>query len=120
YRGGYRGDRTSQKHRQNNNGTTVWYCCKHIRLHCHARLVTDGNRIVRESQSEHSHEGNGEKAMARKAVGEMKVKMLDIGATPSSVQGAVSVELEDRILMALPKRATVNRSLQCYRKKVTD
>ena len=58
------------------------------------------------------------RSKARKAVGEMKDKMSDIGATPSSAQGAVAGPLADYVLMGLPKRATLNRALQRHRKKL--
>lgn len=66
----------------------------------------------------HTHEGNVVRSKARKAVGEMKDKMSDIGATPSSAQGAVAGPLADYVLMGLPKRATLNRALQRHRKKL--
>ena len=48
----------------------------------------------------------------------MKQKMGDIGATPSSSQGAVAATLTDDVLMALPRHAAINRALQRHRKKL--
>ena len=77
-------------HRVNNNGSVMWYCCKHQTKHCKARLVTVGELLISDRQPEHTHEGNGGTAMARKAVGEMKVMMEHLGATPSAAIGAVA------------------------------
>lgn len=67
---------------------------------------------------QHTHEGNISYSLARNAVGEMKDNMSGIGATPSSSQGAVAGRLADHVLMALPKRATLNRPLQRHRTKL--
>ena len=57
-------------------------------------------------------------SLARKAVGEMKEHMRTLMATPSSSQASVVANLEDHVLMALPKRATVARCLQRRRAKL--
>lgn len=103
------------KHRANKNGTVVWYCCKHASFHCKARLTTAGDRIVGERQPEHTHEGNISTSLARKAVGEMKTLMGNLRATPTSSQGSVCATLDEHVLMALPKRSTVTRTLQRHR-----
>jgi hypothetical protein len=105
------------KHRDNVNGTTVWRCIKSVLFKCKARLTTRGSNIINILNVEHTHEGNGATAKARKAVANMKSVMDGIGATPSSSQGTVSVKLTDDVLMALPKRSTVTRALQRYRQK---
>src|ERR1051325_10974649 len=111
-------------HRENKNGSDLWYCCKHQMKHCKARLVTIGERLITDRQPEHTHEGNVGTAMARKAVGEMKVMMEQIGATPSATpsapSGAVSAQLSNQTLMALPRLTAMNRALQRHRQKVFD
>jgi len=106
------------KHRQNLNGTVVWRCTKSVLFHCKARITTRGKQVISGVPPAHTHEGNITCSQARIAVGEMKDKMSDIGATPSSSQGAVAQHLTDHVLMALPKRATLNRALQRHRKKL--
>jgi hypothetical protein len=79
--------------------------------------VTTGERLISDRQPEHTHEGNVGTAMARKAVGEMKVMMEQLGATPSAAIGAISAHVTNQTLMALPRRSTVTRVLQIHRKK---
>ena len=105
------------KERDNVCGTTSWRCRKYHNLKCKARVVTSsGLRIVSEKESEHNHSGNSSAARARKAIGEMKNKVQDMTATPSSSQVAVTVAND--VLMALPKRATLTRVLQRHRQKI--
>ena len=92
------------KERDNVCGTTSWRCCKYKNLKCNAQVVTSGLRTVSEKQSEHNHAGNSAAARARKTVSEMKQKVQDITATPSSSQAAVAATVADDVLMALPKR----------------
>jgi len=75
---------------------------KYVKFHCRARITTSGDSILIMGNPHHTHEGNKPTALARKAVGEMKDRICDIGATPSATQGAVAVELADNVLMALP------------------
>ena len=93
-------------------GTSSWRCRQHVSLKCKARLVTKDGRLIRETQPEHTHAGNVATALARKAVGEMKDAMGDLMATPSASQAAVSAVLAPHVLMALPRRATLSKSLQ--------
>ena len=44
----------------------------------------------------HNHTGNVSIARARKAVGEMKNKIMDLTMAPSSLQAAVTSQLPDR------------------------
>ncbi len=71
-------------HRTNVNGAKVWYCCKRCRFLCKARITPDGERVINERQPHHTHAGNCCTALARKAVGDMKSLMSNIGATPSA------------------------------------
>lgn len=105
------------KHRTNANGTTVWRCIKSVQFHCKARLTTKGPLIIKVQNEEHTHHGNGSTALARKAIADMKSAMDGIGSTPSSAQGEVSENLEDHVLMALPKKSTVTRTLQRHKRK---
>ena len=105
------------KERDNHCGTTSWRCQKYQSMQYKARLITSGNRIVSNRQPEHTHSGNVATAIARKAVGEMKTKMNEMNATSSSSQASVVATLDNDVLMALPKRKTVARSLQRARQK---
>lgn len=99
-------------------GTTSWRCRQYVAFKCKARLVTEGGRLIRETQPEHTHAGNVATALARKAVGDMKDAMGDLMATPSASQAAVSAGLNDQVLMALPRRSTLSRTLQRRRKQI--
>src|SRR6185436_15909738 len=100
------------KKRDNVCGTTAWRCKEHRRLNCKATIITSGNRITGERQPDHTHSGNVATSLARKAVGDMKVKMGELMATPSSSQAAVSSALDGHVLMALPSRPRLTRTLQ--------
>jgi len=50
----------------------------------------------------------------------MKNKITDLTMAPSSSQAAVMLELPDDTLMAVPRQATVSKTLRRHRKKVTD
>jgi len=106
------------KKKENVSGTISWRCHQFQRLNCKATLVTSGNRVVSDRQPDHTHEGNPSKSMARTAVAVMKEVMTQPLATPSSSQAAVSAGLGDHILMALPNRSIVARTLQRHRLKV--
>ena len=69
------------KERENRCGTTSWRCQKFQSMHCNARSVTSGDRVVSDRQPEHTHSGNVATAFARKAVCEMKTKMTEMNAT---------------------------------------
>lgn len=107
------------KHRQNQNGTVIWRCSKYIICNCKARLTTLEGKIIKIQQPDHTHNGNGESALASKAVHEMKSKMGEIGATPSSSQATVAAVLSDQVLMALPKKASLARTLRRHRQKIS-
>jgi hypothetical protein len=92
------------KKREGNEGDIHWICSKHQRFHCKATLKTNGDAVIGDKEPEHTHSGNVANALARKAVGAMREKMTETVATPSSAQGAVVVNLDDHVLMALPKR----------------
>lgn len=106
------------KHRNNGNGTSAWRCRYFQSLKCKARLVTAGTHIVSNRQPDHSHEGNISNSLARKAVGEMKTRMADMTVTPSAARASVSVDLNDNVLMALPERSLLSRTLQRERHRL--
>lgn len=105
------------KHRDNANGTTAWRCSASAQFNCKARLTTRGPKIINVQNKQHTHDGNISKVLARKAVTDMKLAIEGIGATPSSSQGAVSANLPDSVIKALPKRSTVARTLQRHRQR---
>lgn len=99
-------------------GTVSWRCRMYQRFKCKARLITNGDRVVSNRQSEHTHEGNEATALARSAVGAMKDAMGGLTVTPSLSQATVGAGLDNNVLMALPKRASLSRTLQRHRHKV--
>jgi hypothetical protein len=105
------------KVRTNANGQIYWRC-KMYQSFCKAHLVTAGDRIVNNADQEHNHNGNSATSLARKAVGEMKKKMTEISATPGAAAGSIACSLSNDVLMALPKRSTLNRTLQRHRQAV--
>ena len=92
----------------NINGTTSWRCRYHQSLKCNARLLTHGSRVV----SDHTHDGNMSESLAWNAVGEMKKAMNDTTLALSAARGRVMTNLEDGVLLALPSRAALSRTLQ--------
>ena len=100
-------------------GTVSWRCKYSQKFKCKARLVTAGSRIVSNRQPDHNHGGNVASSLARKAVDDMKNRMTELTATPSSSQAAVMSQLDDEVLMALPKRATLSTTLRRHKKKIT-
>jgi hypothetical protein len=104
---------------ENAQGQTQWRCCKHQVFNCKARLLTDANNVVIGDQSpDHTHSGNVSTALARAAIADMKKKMTETIATPSSSSGAVMVDLGPHVLMALPKKTSLNRVLRRHRQVV--
>ncbi|KII70198.1 hypothetical protein RF11_01653 [Thelohanellus kitauei] len=65
-----------------------------------------------ESRPARTHFGNGSQALARTTVGQMKERLAEEIATPNSVQVSVMVTLDKHVLVALPKRSTLNQSLR--------
>jgi hypothetical protein len=71
-----------------------------------------------EKQSDHTHTGNVATALARKAVSGMMEKMNELTATPSTAQSAVAAGIEDHVLMALPRRSLVTRTLHRRKQQI--
>jgi len=99
------------KHREYGNGTIQWRCKLYQKCRCQARITTDGDDIV-SVDPEHNHSGNRETALARQAVGEMKTNMSELSATTRNVMAHVSAGLEPGVLVALPKKQSLERTLQ--------
>ena len=70
-------------HRVLKNGNVVWRCSKSQRYKCQATVGADGLRVVSNHKPAHSHEGNNSTCLARRAVGEMKLRLVDTLATPA-------------------------------------
>ena len=66
---------------------------------------------------EHSHFPDGNGIEARAAVAEMKDLIAGIGATPLAVIGSQSQTLSSETLMRLPKKPSLQRTLQRVTKK---
>ena len=105
-------------HRKYASGIIQWRCKLYQSSKCQARLTTKNDEIVSNCDSEHNHSGNEENIMARQAVVEMKDKMSDILATPSAVIASVVTQLEQDVLMALPRKQTLKRALNRKRQKL--
>lgn len=103
------------KYKDNSSGQTLWRCCKREIFKCKATLKTSGDTMINMSTPEHTHMGNASNALARRAIGEMKKHMTETLATPSASQGAVVVNAEGHVQMALPKRASLSRVLRRHR-----
>ena len=71
---------------------------------------------MRNQEPAHSHEGNNSTCLARRAVGEMKLRLADTLATTTLMQATVTSTLENHVLMALPKKPTLARSLHRQRR----
>ena len=110
----YNGFEFWKKH-VNQDDETLWRCCKRERFHCKATVKTAFDRIIGKSDPLHTHSGNAANALARQAVGKMKEIMTQNIATPSASQGAVVVNLDGHVQMALPKRASLSRVLRRHR-----
>lgn len=106
------------KVRDNVSGTTMWRCVQHQRMKCKARVVTAGRHVVGDRQPDHTHSGNMSRSLARKAIADMKEDIEQSTATPSSSQAAVTRNLQAHVLMALPRRSVVTRTLQRRRQKL--
>lgn len=104
------------KVRESKKGEIYWRCKFYKIDSCKAHIKTLGNQLVSNDTQEHNHEGNLSTSLARHAVAKMKLKMGETSATPAAVIGIVSQQLDDSVLQALPKRATLTRTLQRSRK----
>ncbi|CAK8689672.1 unnamed protein product [Clavelina lepadiformis] len=106
------------KHREYANGTIQWRCKLYQKSRCQARITTEGDQIITDADAEHNHGGNKESALARQAISQMKLNMGELSASTSNVIGSVSRDLEPGVLMALPKKQSLKRTLQRKRRKL--
>ena len=106
------------KHRECTNGTIHWRCKLHQKTRCRARIATKNDEIIRGCDAEHNHDGNKESILAMQAVADMKNKIGEISATTKAVIGEVSTHLDSCVLMALPKKTSLKRTLQRKRQKL--
>ena len=105
------------KHRVMNNGHIIWRCNKYRIFKCKATVEADGIRVFGSGIVEHNHEGNVAIALARRALGKMKKKIENISSNPCTIRATVTSQLPAYVLMALPKRTSVNRILRRHRQK---
>ena len=105
------------QHRTKADGHIIWRCNKNRVCKCKATIEASGIQVVGTRVVEHNHEGNVATALARRAVGKMKAAVLNTLSNPSTVRAAVSSQLPDHVLMALPKRSSVSRVLRRHRQK---
>lgn len=105
------------KHRTTKEEFTVWRCSMSRKLKCKANVVSDGPKVVRVNNGEHNHEGCIAKYRAKAAVCKMKALTNATTGGPSAIQGAVSADLPDDVLMALPRKSTLTRTLRRHRQK---
>ena len=106
------------KHRQYANGNTQWRCNRYQSKKCRARLTTKNNEITGNRYPQHNHDSKIENILARQAVAEMKDEMKDVSATATAVIGSVSTQLHPDVLMALPKKVSLKRTLHRKRQKL--
>lgn len=100
-------------------GSSVWRCTKFQSSKCKATIVAKDLLVVGSKEPMHTHEGNNSRSLARRAVGEMKQRLVDTLATPAATQASVLCTLPDHVLMALPKKATLSRALRAHRHKTS-
>jgi hypothetical protein len=100
------------------DGHKVWRCCKARSIKCKANLVSDGSKVITVNNADHNHEGSVARALARKAIGQMKVTMNETLAGCSATQGLVLSKLPDHVLMAVPKKSSLGRVLRRHQQKV--
>ena len=106
------------QHRINAHGNKVWRCCSSRRMKCKANLVCDGMKIIKINNANHNHDGNVSRALSRKAVGQMKMTMRETLAGCRATRGMVCSTLPDHVLVALPKKSSLNRALRRSQQKV--
>ena len=81
--------------------------------------VNDQNdEIVSNCDPELNHSDNKKNISARQAVPEMKDKKSDISANPSAVIALAVTQLEPHVMMALPRKQTLKRTLNKKRQKL--
>jgi hypothetical protein len=102
------------------SGDIVWRCSKFMKFKCHATVVTRGEVVVRNREPEHNHGGNVAKVLARNAVADMKRRVAESDTKPSSAIASTSTTLPESVMMALPKKSQLARTLRRHRQKTQD
>ena len=106
------------RHRQYANGNVQWRCKCYQTKKCRARITTKEDEIVSKETPIHSHTGSKERVLARQAVAEMKEKMSEAPTTTTRVIDSVSTKLQSNVISALPKKASLQRTLSRKRQKL--
>ncbi len=99
-------------HHKDNNDSVTWRCRQYKSKNCRAFISTSGDRVVSNRQPEHTHVPDNLSMKARSAMLVMKEEMSGVGATPTTVVGRVCRDLSNACLMRLPKKPTIQRTLQ--------
>lgn len=99
------------------SGHVVWRCSKYRVCKCKAVIVANELVVIKNINADHTHEGNSSTAQARRAVGQMKTRVVDNLASPAATRNAVSSNLPDHVLMALPQKSVIARTLRRCRQK---
>jgi len=97
-------------HKELKNGHVVWRCCKYRSCKCKAMVVARELAVMGNKEPLHTHEGNNNRNLARRAVGQMKQRLADTLATPAIVNASVASTLSEDVLMGLTKKATLTRA----------
>ncbi|KAK6985997.1 CDD deaminase [Biomphalaria glabrata] len=99
------------------NGNMNWRCSKYQTHKCPVTLVTAQDDVINQS-STHNHECNRDKAIAKNAVEKMKKKMSETTTTPGACQANVIIDLPPFVLMALPRKSVISRTLRRHRERL--
>ena len=73
--------------------------------------------IVELWNEEHNHEGNIARTLAKRAVADMKERVRTAQVSPAVAQGQVMSSLDPHVLMALPKKSSLIRTLRRQRQR---
>lgn len=105
------------KHRQNKkDGTILWRCkeCRHYRCKSYIKTNQDMNEIVLPPSS-HCHDSCPQKAQANIIMSNLKFSVKHAGGDPKNMIKNEMVNLNEDILVHLPKKASIDRLLSRYR-----
>lgn len=96
--------------------TITWRCRQSRQMKCHAMIRTAENRIV-QMPIAHCHDSCPQKLEVNAAKLEMKESMKSVGATSRNVIGSVLSKVNNETLVHMPKKSSLSRNLQNFRKK---
>jgi len=97
------------------SGSVVWRCVKYRSCKCKAYLVTKGDILAGSRQVEHSHENNVAKVIAKNSIARMKKEIDERNLTPAAALAVVAADLSGEVMMALPDKGLVKRTLRRHR-----